>query len=124
MPIDPVEAVKPPGALVAVVGSLNLDLIIEVPRHPVPGETILGGDALRGPGGKGANQAVAVARLGVPTTMVGRVGDDEAGRTLTSALRAAGVGTTHVRVMPGGCGDSARRAAGATYPCRGRGPAG
>lgn len=86
---------------VAVVGSLNLDLVVPVPRHPLPGETVLGGDHFANPGGKGANQAVAAARLGRRVAMVGRVGDDDAGRTLLSALAADGVDASHVRVTEG-----------------------
>ena len=59
---------------VAVVGSLNLDLVVGVERHPTPGETVIGGAAQRHPGGKGANQAVAAARLGQSVELVGRWG--------------------------------------------------
>ena len=82
------------GPEIAVVGSANLDLVVEVATIPVPGETVLGGDLRRIPGGKGANQAVAAARLGRRVAMVGRVGDDDAGTTLRSAMDAAGVDTT------------------------------
>lgn len=88
-------------ATVAVVGSLNLDIVVPVPRHPAPGETVLGGDHFRNPGGKGANQAVAAARLGQPTAMVGRVGDDDAGRALLASLRANAVETSRVMVTRG-----------------------
>ena len=81
---------------VVVVGSLNLDLVVPVPRHPAPGETVLGGEVFRNPGGKGANQAVAAARLGQPTALVGRVGTDDAGRALLSSLREAGVDVARV----------------------------
>ena len=84
----------PEGPEIAVVGSANLDLVVEVATIPVPGETVLGGDLRRIPGGKGANQAVAAARLGRRVAMVGRVGDDDAGTTLRSAMDAAGVDTT------------------------------
>ena len=80
----------------AVVGSLNMDIVVPVPRHPGPGETVLGGDHFRNPGGKGANQAVAAARLGRPTSMVGRVGRDDAGSELVSALRGYGVDISRV----------------------------
>lgn len=83
---------------IAVVGSLNLDLVVRVPRHPRPGETVLGGDVSRYPGGKGANQAVAAARLGRRVAMVGCVGDDDAGRTLLGVLAADGVDASGVRV--------------------------
>lgn len=86
--------------MIAVVGSLNLDLVVPVPRHPVPGQTVLGGDLAEHCGGKGGNQAVAAARLGRPVAMVGRVGADEAGGTLVDALTAEGVDTTHVLRTP------------------------
>ena len=82
------------GPEVAVVGSSNLDLVVEVETIPVAGETVLGGDLLRIPGGKGANQAVAAARLGRRVAMVGRVGDDDAGTMLRAAMDSAGVDTT------------------------------
>jgi ribokinase len=89
------------GPEVAVVGSLNLDLVVRVPRLPGPGETVSGDDVFRNPGGKGANQAVAAARLGRRVAMVGRVGDDEAGRDLLGSLEAAAVDTSQVRVVAG-----------------------
>lgn len=82
---------------IVVVGSLNMDLVVEVPRLPRPGETVLGRRHFRNPGGKGANQAVAAARLGADVAMVGRVGDDEPGRQLLEALTAEGVGVERVR---------------------------
>lgn len=78
---------------IIVVGSLNMDLVVRSPRHPKPGETIIGGDFRRIPGGKGANQAVAAARLGARVEMIGRVGGDGFGSELLANLRAAGVGT-------------------------------
>ncbi|HSJ49839.1 MAG TPA: ribokinase [Actinomycetota bacterium] len=86
---------------VVVVGSLNVDLVVRVGRHPHPGETVLGGDVARYAGGKGANQAVAAARLGQPVAMVGRVGDDDAGATLVRALEADGVEASTVAVTSG-----------------------
>ena len=86
---------------VAVVGSLNLDLVIRVAELPGPGETVSGGDLFRNPGGKGANQAVAAARLGRRVAMVGCVGDDQAGRELLASLAAAGVDGSRVRVVEG-----------------------
>jgi ribokinase len=83
-------------ARVAVVGSLNMDLVIRSARIPRPGETILGGDFHTVPGGKGANQAVAAARLGAHVSMVGRVGDDAFGRELLDSLSADGVDHAHV----------------------------
>ncbi len=85
---------------VAVVGSANLDLVVEVPRVPLVGETVLGSDLARIPGGKGANQAVAAARLGRSVAMIGRVGDDEGGRILRDALETDGVDTVHLATTP------------------------
>ncbi len=76
---------------VVVVGSANVDLSIAVPRTPRPGETVLGDDAVEGPGGKGLNQAVAAARLGRRVHLVGAVGADPAGDTLLSVLADEGV---------------------------------
>jgi ribokinase len=87
------------GASVAVVGSLNLDIVVPVDHHPRLGETVIGGPLFRNHGGKGANQAVAAARLGRQVGMVGGVGDDDAGRDLLEALTNEGVDATHVRVM-------------------------
>ncbi|MFN3217353.1 MAG: ribokinase [Acidimicrobiales bacterium] len=86
---------------IVVVGSVNLDLVVGVERIPVVGETVLGGDLVQIPGGKGANQAVAAARLGRSVAMVGRVGDDDAGVTLRTSLHADGVDTTHLLDTPG-----------------------
>ena len=83
---------------VVVLGSANLDIVVPVPHHPATGETVLGGHHDRIPGGKGANQAVAAARLGARVAMVGRVGSDDAGRTLRTALQAAGVDCRHLAV--------------------------
>ncbi|CAK7284416.1 ribokinase [Streptomyces sp. RM1] len=74
-----------------VVGSANADLVIGVERRPGAGETVLGGDLSVHPGGKGANQAVAAARLGARTALLARVGDDGHGRLLLDSLRSAGV---------------------------------
>jgi ribokinase len=93
------DRLMPPA--IVVVGSLNLDLVVRVARLPGPGETVSGGDVFRNPGGKGANQAVAAARLGRGVAMVGCVGDDQAGRELLASLRADGVGTAHVRAVGG-----------------------
>ena len=85
---------------IVVVGSLNMDLVVPVPRFPVAGETLLGGDYARHPGGKGANQAVAAARAGGQVGMIGRLGADAFGEALASALAAEGVATGGVRVLP------------------------
>jgi ribokinase len=81
---------------ILVVGSLNMDLIVRTPRLPAPGETILGTQFSTAPGGKGANQAVAAAKLGAPVKMIGRVGADDFGKALRSHLNAVGVDTQYV----------------------------
>ncbi|MGK7888756.1 MAG: ribokinase [Leptolyngbyaceae cyanobacterium] len=75
-----------------VFGSINMDLVVRSPRLPQPGETLTGHDFTQIPGGKGANQAVAAAKLGIPTRMVGRVGNDIFGQTLVETLQGYGVG--------------------------------
>lgn len=85
---------------VVVVGSLNHDLTVVATHHPAPGETVLGSDHFTGAGGKGANQAVAAARLGAAVAMVGRVGDDDHGRFLIDTLIEAGIDTTAVETDP------------------------
>ncbi|WGD42872.1 ribokinase [Streptomyces cathayae] len=81
-----------------VVGSANADLVIGVERRPDAGETVLGSDLVVHPGGKGANQAVAAARLGARTALLARVGDDAHGRLLLDSQREAGVDTAGVLV--------------------------
>jgi len=81
----------------AFIGALNMDQIVRVPQLPRPGETVLGGDLLRAPGGKGSNQAVAAARLGASVAMIGRVGRDAFGRELSRSLRSVGISTRWVR---------------------------
>lgn len=76
---------------VTVVGSANVDIIVRTPHLPKPGETVLAGGFTMSPGGKGANQAVACARLGLPVRFVGRVGRDSFGETLQGMLAEAGV---------------------------------
>jgi len=83
---------------VTVLGSLNIDISVTVPRLPEPGATVLGSAARFTPGGKGANQAVAAARLGAAVRMTGCVGDDDFGRRLLAALREEGVDHQGVRV--------------------------
>jgi ribokinase len=89
---------------VVVVGSLNMDFVVRMPRLPAPGETVLGQDFRMIPGGKGANQACAAGKLGSPRVrvqMVGRVGADVFGEHLKRSLEAAGVEVD--AVCPGGC---------------------
>jgi ribokinase len=85
---------------VVVVGSINQDLVMTVPRHPGPGETVLGSRHTTGPGGKGANQAVAASRLGADVALVGRVGDDAPGREMIAAMKEAGIDVSRVGVDP------------------------
>jgi ribokinase len=85
---------------VTVVGSINLDLIATAERLPTAGETIGGAVLHQQPGGKGANQAAAAARLGGSARMVGAVGKDASGQRMLDALAAAGVDTSDVAVLP------------------------
>jgi len=86
---------------VVVVGSLSLEVVVPVPQLPLPGQAVLGGLQTRRNGGRGANQAVAVARLGRSVAMVGRVGSDESGPMLIDALAAEGVDAAHVSETSG-----------------------
>jgi ribokinase len=79
-----------------VIGSANMDVIIEVDKVPKAGESTICGNIKTAPGGKGANQAVAAARLGCPTTFVGKIGDDEYGKALLSNLEENKVDITYV----------------------------
>lgn len=83
---------------IVVVGSLNMDLVVQTPRFPGPGETIAGYDFHTIPGGKGANQAVAAARQGSDVSMVGRVGDDAFGQRLRESLRRDRVDTRYITI--------------------------
>jgi len=87
-------------ARIVVVGSFNMDLVVRMPAIPRPGETLLGGVFATYPGGKGANQAVAAARLGGEVTMIGRVGADAFGDQLLAIARAEGIDTRFVGVDP------------------------
>jgi ribokinase len=88
-------------APITVVGSLNMDFVVQVEKLPLPGETVVGGSFATIPGGKGANQAVAAGRLGGRVRMVGRVGDDLFGRQLKDNLVGAGVDATAVLTTAG-----------------------
>ena len=93
--------------MIVVIGSINMDLVLRVPRMPLPGETLTGGAFRTIPGGKGANQAVACARLSgnvagaQQVAMVGCVGDDAFGATLRSALVGDGIIDSHITTLPG-----------------------
>lgn len=86
---------------IVVFGSINMDLVVRTPRLPAPGETLTGHAFFTAPGGKGANQAVACARLGAPTRMIGRVGDDVFGAALLAGLHADGIDTSGVIAQAG-----------------------
>ena len=87
--------------IVVALGGINMDLVAVASRLPEAGETVVGSRFLTYPGGKGANQAVAAARMGAETAMVGRVGDDIFGPQLIDSLAAAGVDVSGVAVEPG-----------------------
>ena len=86
---------------IVVLGSVNMDLVAVAPALPKPGETVMGDDFSTLPGGKGANQAVAAARLGADVRMIGRVGDDVFGPMLLANLEANGVDVSDVATTPG-----------------------
>ncbi|WP_050475759.1 ribokinase [Herbaspirillum rhizosphaerae] len=89
--------------MIVIIGSINMDLVLRVPRMPLPGETITGGQFRTIPGGKGANQAVACARLsgdGIKVAMVACLGDDAFGTELRAALRRDGIDDSHVATIP------------------------
>jgi ribokinase len=89
---------------IAVVGSINMDVVNRVERHPLPGETVSGLETAYIPGGKGANQAVAAARAGAQVLMIGAVGQDPFGGPLVEALGQAGVDTAGVLEKEGTSG--------------------
>lgn len=82
---------------VFVAGSINMDVVATADRHPLVGETVAGKEVLYFPGGKGANQAVAAAKLGAPTTLIGRLGTDAFGQQLRTFLAAQGVDLAYVK---------------------------
>ncbi len=86
---------------VLVFGSINTDITVYVKKLPHPGETVTGGTWDSFPGGKGANQAVAASRAGVPVSVYGCLGDDAFGRDRLASLGATGISTAGVRVRPG-----------------------
>jgi ribokinase len=89
---------------IVVVGSINMDLVATAAHIPAAGETILGSGFESHPGGKGANQAVAAARLGYPVQMIGQLGSDDVGKQLRQGLTTAGVDTTSIGTFDGPSG--------------------
>jgi ribokinase len=89
---------------VVVVGSINVDQVVTVDRLPLPGETLIGSSMTLSPGGKGANQAVAAARRGARTVMIGAVGDDGRADDALPHLRSSGVDVSGVDTVPGPTG--------------------
>src|SRR5580698_6390188 len=85
---------------VFVAGSINMDVVATADRHPRIGETIAGNAVLYFPGGKGANQAVAAAKLGAPTTLIGRIGKDAFGDELKAFLAAQNIDLSFLQATP------------------------
>ena len=85
---------------IVVVGSSNTDMVVKTPHIPAPGETVLGGEFLMAAGGKGANQAVAAARLGAEVTFVARVGGDVFGEQALAGFRREGLDTRYIVTDP------------------------
>ena len=83
---------------ILVIGSSNTDMVVKADKLPAPGETVLGGTFLMTPGGKGANQAVAAARLGGQVTFVAKVGNDIFGQQAVQAFKHEGINTTYVQI--------------------------
>ena len=86
---------------ISVVGSINMDMTVTAERIPLKGETLKGENLRYIPGGKGANQAVAMARLGADVEMFGCVGNDSAGKALIQNMKEAGIETSHIKVIEG-----------------------
>lgn len=89
---------------ICVIGSLNMDLVVNVDAMPKPGQTIIGSNFKEVPGGKGANQAVAMARLNGNVSMIGKVGEDGFGQTLINSLKNDKVDTTYIQTAKGATG--------------------
>jgi len=89
---------------IVVIGSINMDLVARTPQIPLAGQTLIGSGFSNTPGGKGANQAVAAARLGAPVHMVGMVGEDVFGQAMLDSLKEAGVATDAVARVGGPSG--------------------
>jgi ribokinase len=95
------STMKPTPRGIVVLGSVNTDLVLNCAQLPLPGQTVLGDSFSTLIGGKGANQAVAAARLGAPVAFIGCVGDDGFGRTARDLLAAEGIDTTHLHTIAG-----------------------
>ena len=89
---------------ICIIGSLNMDLVVNVDTMPKPGQTIIGSNFKEVPGGKGANQAVAMARLNGNVSMIGKVGEDGFGQTLINSLKNDKVDTTYIQTAKGATG--------------------
>ena len=89
---------------ICVIGSLNMDLVVNVDTMPKPGQTIIGSNFKEVPGGKGANQAVAMARLNGNVSMIGKVGEGGFGQTLINSLKNDKVDTTYIQTSKGATG--------------------
>ena len=89
---------------ICVIGSLNMDLVVNVDTMPKPGQTIIGSNFKEVPGGKGANQAVAMARLNGNVSMIGKGGEDGFGQTLINSLKNDKVDTTYIQTSKGATG--------------------
>lgn len=83
---------------IVIIGSSNTDLVVRTHKIPSPGETVIGADYFVNPGGKGANQAVTVAKLGGDASFIARVGDDEYGRMSLEGYKAAGLDVSHISI--------------------------
>src|SRR5699024_2225516 len=90
--------------IITVVGSMNMDLVVKTDEIPKVGETLLGKELLQIPGGKGANQEVAIAKLNNNVIFLGKVGDDGFGKTLIQSMKEAGVNTTHIEAAESSTG--------------------
>ncbi len=88
-------------ARLLVIGSSNTDLTVRLPHLPAPGQTVLGGELLTGPGGKGANQAVAATRAGAEVSFVTAVGDDAFGRDALETYRRENIDVSHAKIVEG-----------------------
>jgi ribokinase len=98
--LNPISDLDSKRMSVVVFGSINLDLVVEVPHLPTKGETVIGNHFFTAAGGKAANQAVAVAKLGIPVHLIGQLGADDFGRMLQQTLENSGVQTESITVNP------------------------